>query len=238
VRRFAGLGVGLLLALFTGACATLETRGDGSYEGARTYSGAQRSVSRIGQGLINLNIPLAVIGLFDLPFSFLADTALLPITIPEENARQRKISQRMQTQRETSTGVRSEPEVSLVETARSLFETCISRLEGLDPSVADCYSIEARVVIVDPSSPVSGDAAEFSGAEYKGRIRDTLRRARAAGSYLTYRNVSYELEAPNVRVRALRASSDWPTSRPVTFRLGPGADGEWRILEERGLGWR
>lgn len=238
MTRVGRLGVLLLLPLFAGGCATLETRGDRSYEGARTYSGARTSVSRIGGGLINLNIPLAVIGLFDLPFSFLADTALLPLTIPEESARQREILQRMQTQRETSTGVHSEPDVSLLETARSLFETCISRLEGLESALADCYSIEARVVIVDPSSPAGSDPAEFRGAEYKGRIRDTLRRARAAGSYLTYRDVTYELEAPNVRVRALRASSDWPTSRPVTFLVGPGADGEWRILEERGPGWR
>ncbi|MEE9281949.1 MAG: YceK/YidQ family lipoprotein [Myxococcota bacterium] len=229
----AGL-VGLsVLAL---ACATFETRGDRSYEGARTYSGARTSLDRIGAGMLSLNPATILLGVLDLPFSFLADTALLPVTIPEESARQREIAERTQTQHEVATEIRSDPGVAPVETARRLFESCTTRLENLDAALANCYSIDARIVLVEAEDP-GGPAVELSGGEYKERIREVLARTRTSGDFLTYRDASYEAEGPNVRVRAQRASSASPNPWPVTFLLGPGDDGEWRILEERGPDW-
>ncbi len=234
-RRVAATGlVWVLLASSVAGCATFETRGDRSYQGARTYSGARTSLDRIGQGFLNWNVPLVVIGFVDLPFSFLADTALLPVTISEESARQTRVAERVQIRREVATGIRSQAGVAPTETARRLFEACVSRLESLDASLADCYSIEARIALLDPAHP-TGD--ELSGAEYKARMRQVLARLRTRGDYFTYREISYAPEGANVRVHAQRVSSSSPTRAPVTFLLGPGADGEWRILAERGPDW-
>lgn len=218
------------------ACATVETRGDRSYEGSRTYSGSRTSAERLGAGLINLNLAMIAIGLFDLPFSFLADTALLPVTIREENARQAEVAERMQTARDVATGVRSEAGASPVETARRLFESCRALLENFDPALANCYAVDAHVVLEsgDPSASVR----ELSGREYKERVRAALARVRSRGDFVTYREVTYLAEGPNVRVSALRSDSAFPIPSAVTFLLGPGADGEWRILEERGSDWR
>ncbi len=237
-RSIAATGlVWVLLASSVGGCATFETRGDRSYQGARTYSGARTSLDRIGQGLLNWNVPLVVIGFVDLPFSFLADTVLLPVTISEESSRQTRVAERLQTRSEIATGIRSQAGVAPTETARRLFEACVSRLESLDPSLTDCYSIEARIALLDPAHPTGGELSELSGAEYKARMRQVLARIRARGDYFTYREISYAPEGANVRVHAQRVSSSSPTRAPVTFLLGPGADGEWRILAERGPDW-
>lgn len=224
------------MASLAAACATFETRGDRTYDGGRVYSGTSTSLSRVGTGLINSNYGLVLIGFIDLPFSFAADTVLLPLTVVEEARRQKKVRAREQVERETSTGVRSLRGEPSVATARRLFAQCTELLEQLDPSLADCYSIDARIVVVDPSDPTGGD--ELRGAAYKQELRAALRRARNSGDYLTYRETSYEPASDSqVRVRTLRARSASATPDSITFLLGPGSDGEWRILEERGPGW-
>ncbi len=224
------------LAALAAACATFETRGDRTYDGARIYSGTSTSLSRVGSGLINSNYPLVLIGFIDLPFSFVADTLLLPLTVVEETRRQKKVTSLEQVERETSTGVRSLRGESSVVTAGRLFARCAELLEELDPSLADCYSIDARIVVVDPSDPTGGE--ELRGASYKHELRAALRRARSSGHYFTYRETSYEpASGSQVRVRTLRARSAAAALDSITFLLGPGSDGEWRILEERGPGW-
>ena len=224
------------LVSIVAACATFETRGDRTYDGARVYSGTSTSLNRFGTGLINSNYALAFIGFIDLPFSFVADTVLLPLTLVEETRRQKQVTASEQVEREASSGVRSLRGEPPVAAAGRLFTQCTELLEELDPRLADCYSIDARIVVVDPSDPTRGE--ELRGAAYKQELRDALRRARDSGDYFTYRETSYEPESDSqVRVRALRARSASATLDGIIFLLGPGSDGEWRILEERGPGW-
>jgi uncharacterized protein YceK len=224
------------LASLAAACATFETRGDRAYDGTRVYSGTSTSLSRVGSGLINSNYALVFIGFADLPFSFVADTVLLPLTVVEETRRQKEVEDREQVEREMTTGVRSMRGESSVAAAERLFAQCADLLEQLDPRLADCYSIDARIVVVDPADPSRSE--ELRGAAYKEELRRALRRARASGDYFTYRETSYEPESSSqVRVRTSRARAASATRASITFLLGPGSDGEWRILEERGPGW-
>ena len=224
------------LALLAAACATFETRGDRTYDGTRVYSGTSTSLNRVGWGLINSNYALAVIGFVDLPFSFVADTVLLPLTVVEETRRQKDVAAHEQVERETSTGVRSLQGESTLAAAERLFAQCTELLEELDPRLADCYSIDARVVVDDPADPAGGE--ELRGAAYKRELREALLRARDSGDYFTYRDTTYEpASSSQVRVRTLRARSASATADSISFLLGPGTDGEWRILEERGPGW-
>ncbi len=224
------------LASLAPACATFETRGDRTYDGSRVYSGTSTSLNRVGAGLINSNYSLALIGFIDLPFSFVADTVLLPLTVVEETRRQKEVTASEQVERETATGVRSLRGEPPVAAAGRLFTQCKKLLEELDPRLADCYSIDARIVVVDPSDPTGVE--ELRGAAYKQELREALRRARDSGDYLTYRETSYEPASDSqVRVRTLRVRSAAATPDGITFLLGSGSDGEWRILEERGPGW-
>ena len=93
-RRPTGNCLAVLMAFsMVGGCATYGSLG--GKDGAKVYGGTRLDATIIGEGLgpapevgkhEALEKPVLVwaacCGLVDLPFSFLADTALLPITVP------------------------------------------------------------------------------------------------------------------------------------------------------------
>jgi uncharacterized protein YceK len=94
VRRQTGRFLAVLIALATvGGCATYGSLGD--KDGGKVYGGTRLDATIIAEGIApapdvvktrGLERPVLVssacCGLVDMPFSFLADTALLPITVP------------------------------------------------------------------------------------------------------------------------------------------------------------
>lgn len=217
---------------FAAGCMTLNTRSDPNYDGSRVYSGTRVDLEQGVSQLLQFSIGMLLF-FGDLPLSFIADTVLLPVTIPEERARRTAIEAQLQTRTDNPSVIELRPGEESVQTARRLFESCRELTEQLSIRLLDCYAIGARV------ARVKGDEAitELSGAEYKPQLADTLERARYEGLFVTYRDPRFEPRGETVRIDATQATSDSAERHPVWFLVGPGDDGQWRILEERSRAW-
>ena len=233
LRSFERIGALLLGGVLAG-CMSIETRGDPSYAGPRTYSGVRTSAANAGEAFLNFNIPILFVSLVDLPFSFVADTAFLPWSVPEERERQRQIEFDTDLERARPSPVGAGEGEDPLDMAKRLFAECQARLERLDPDLVDCYAPDARI---DFARPDHSELQRLSGLEYRGRLVGLQRRARKRGDFMTYRDVAYFPEGERVRVRARRASARTSDAPPVEFVLGADTWGEWRILEERGSPW-
>ena len=231
------VGLALLLGLLPG-CMTVQTRTDTGYSGARTYSGSRSDLAMMGEAGMSLNLGYVVIGLVDLPFSFLADTLLLPVTIPEE--RERLASGVVEATRvdvQVKSPVSGVEGTAPLEMAKRLYRECLARVEKLEPSLTDCYSVDARVTVVATGSQGRVEAREISGAQYKAYLRGRIERAREDGDYVTFRDATFELEGDRVRVRMIRVAASTSMRHQVSLLMGAEDDGGWRILEERSAGW-
>jgi uncharacterized protein YceK len=87
MRRWTTLPTCVLCGLLLTACMTVDTRRDDQYDGTRVYSGTLADLQLIGVSFMEGSYHWFLASLMDLPFSLLADTLLLPVTIPEEAAR-------------------------------------------------------------------------------------------------------------------------------------------------------
>jgi uncharacterized protein YceK len=227
----SSLSAALLVGL-AGGCMTLNTRSDPTYDGSRVYSGTRVDLAQgVGQLLQFSTGMLLFFG--DLPLSFIVDTVLLPVTIPEERARRTALEAQLQTRTDNPSVIELRPDEGPIETARRLFETCRDLTEQLSIRVLDCYALEARVVRVSADGIPTG----LTGAAYKQKLVDTLKRAKYAGLFISYRDPSFEPQGDAVRVEATRVTSQSAERNPVRFLMGPGEDGQWRILEEQSRSW-
>ncbi len=224
----------LSLTLGSG-CQTIETYENPDYEGSPIYSGTRKDLSYMGQGLLNFSTGIFLLGLADLPLSFVADTFVLPSTIPKSRARVGVRTDKPRVDREVDSPVQfGENDTDPKQIATRLFEVCSERTEKLVPEITDCYSIDARIELREQTR----DTIEvISGAEYKTRIRESLPRIRHLGDFITYRNIEYLVQGEAVRVTAERATAFSPNRVPVSFMIARCADGQWRIVEESGPGW-
>lgn len=212
---------------------TLETRRSSAYDGPRIYSGTRVSARNVGLGVVSLNLGLLLIYGLDLPFSLLADTALLPLTIREER-------ERWAANEETVLSGAEAPSVSLViegadplVNARQLFTACDDLLRGLRPQLVHCYSVDARIHIVD-----GDEARELTGIEYKREILEALE-GNTDGHFVSLSDPIFIPKGEDhVRITATRSSSFRRERAPIEWVVGPGPDGGWRILEETGPGWK
>lgn len=216
---------------------TVQSRQQRDRENTPVYSGSLAALALMGGGFLNANFPLMLIGLFDLPFSFLADTALLPITIPEERERRATLGERERVDIERLSVIAVDSATDPLEMGRRLVEKCQKLMEHYDPMLADCYSIRARIVVQRPFGRLAGTPQEWSGAAYKTLLRKGLRKAYREGDYFTFRKVRYELVGDQVRMTADRATSQQRENGPISQLVGADADGQWRILEEQSPGW-
>ncbi len=236
-RVLRALGLFLLPGLLLG-CMTIQTRTDPGYTGARIYSGARTDLANMGEAGMSLNLGLIVIALVDLPFSFLADTVLLPLTIPEERERRAALEvEATPIDEQAESPVSGREGTPPLEMGKRLYRECLKRIEKLQPSFIDCYSVDAIVSVVTPGPDGRVEMRVISGAQYKVYLRDRIARARSDGDYVTFREASFELEGERVRVRTSRVAASTSMRHQITLLLGAGDDGGWRILEERSAGW-
>jgi uncharacterized protein YceK len=208
---------------------TIDTQTDEGYHGPRTYSGVRRDLSILPDAVLSFAIPWVGIALVDLPFSLVADTVILPVTIPAEAARKRQTAEEEQVATERPSLVTPEAGESLVSIANRLFNECARLLKEQSPRFADCYSIDAKVEIVG--------AEPMRGAEYKNSLRQALARDASDGVLVEWRAPTFAADGERVRVAATRASSEDAARVPVALVVGPCADGGWRIVEEVGPGF-
>ena len=223
MRARAFLAAGLALALGSG-CMTIDTQTDEGYDGPRTYSGVRKDLTILPDALLSFSIPWVGISLVDLPFSFLADTVILPVTWPKESERQKKVAEEMQVATERPPVIQPIEGDKGVDTASRLFKECARLLHDQNPHLGDCYSIDAKVEITGQD--------ELRGAAYKTVLRRALERDASDGILVEWRDASFGSDGERVRIAAKRVTSANATRLPVVLIVGPCADGGWRILEE------
>lgn len=227
--RSVGAGAIALLALTTSACMTIDTQTNKGYHGPLVYSGTRFDASTLGESFINLSIGGMMFALVDIPFSFLLDTVLLPVTIPRDSARSEKQAEEAQVTSERPSPVQPLADEAPLATAQRLFTACEKLLSHRDPHLADCYSIDAQIEL-EGQPPLRG-------AEYKPLLRAGLERAVSAYQSLDWRDPAYAVEGERVRITAVRGSSTDPARTPLVLVVGAGSDGSWRIVQEQSIGW-
>jgi uncharacterized protein YceK len=204
---------------------TVETRTNEHYEGPRTYSGTLADLELIGVSFMGGGSFYFLASAMDLPFSLVADTVLLPMTIPEEIARSTVVEHALRTDLEQPGPVRPIANVDPQRNAEQLFESCVLLFQRLDPDVTDCYSLDARVV--------GADGHPVHGGDYKERLRQALTLLHRSGGFVAFHEARYHDEGERVRIEATLETSFMPERAAVVLWVGPGTDGDWRILAEQ-----
>jgi uncharacterized protein YceK len=214
---------------------TLDTLNNPGYDGPWTYSGARADLGLMRDLFLNWNLPLLFVFTADLPFSAVADTLVLPLTIPRERRRLAEVESARRVDVERPSLVQPEPGEKPEATAQRLFERCREAVRTMNDELLHCYSVGARITVREPDS---GEPRErLSGEAYKLVLREALPRQRDNGEVIDWQAPAFEREGEAVRVQATRTSSRTAATHPLEWRIGPGPDGGWRILEEDGIGW-
>lgn len=216
--------VALVAALAAPGCMTIDTQMDASYEGPNVYSGTRRDLKIWPNAFIDFNVPMFLLSTVDLPFSLVADTVMLPVTIPKDKERAAKETQETRVDVERAAVIQAHPGEEKLATARRLFTECAKRLRDHDSHFADCYSIDAKIEITDQEP--------LRGADYMQKLRGQLDHWASSGETIEWRDPSFAEDGERVRISAKRAVSTSGRRLPVSLVIGPGADGAWRIEEE------
>ena len=225
MRRWKTLPGCVLCGLLATACMTVSTRTDDSYEGPRPYSGTLANLELMGVTFMEGSYFWFLAGTMDLPLSLVADTVLLPLTLPEERVRRSVVGQALRTDVEQPGPVRPIANVAPERNAEQLFQSCLLMFERLDPDVTDCYALDARVV--------GANGLAVKGGDYKERLRQALSFLHRSGGFIAFHEPRYHDEGGRVRIEATLETSFMPERTAVVLWVGPGADGDWRILEEQ-----
>jgi len=204
---------------------TWDTRTNEHYEGPRPYSGTLADLKLMFTSFMGGGSFYFLTSAFDLPFSLLADTLLLPVTIPEEIARGAAVEHALRTDLEQPGPVRPIANVVPERNAEQLFESCVLLFQRLDPDVTDCYALDARVI--------SADGQPVQGGDYKERLRQALTLLHRSGGFVAFHEARYHDEGERVRIEATLETSFMPERAAVVLWVGPGTDGDWRILAEQ-----
>jgi uncharacterized protein YceK len=208
---------------------SIDTQVSKGYEGPYVYSGVRKDLEIMGPAFLHLSFAWVLITLVDLPFSLVADTVLLPVSISRDSERAKVIEERTQVRTDRPALVRAKPDEAPVDTAKRLFHECRDLLRVQSDAVTDCYSIDASITIV-------GGAAS-RGSEHKLAIREALAYHRDEAIFVDWRDPVFEPEGERVRIRATRRSTREPAESELVLVVAPGPDGGWRIVEETSVGW-
>ena len=98
--------------------------------------------------------------------------------------------------------------------------------------ISGTLTVEEEVAKLDGQLP-------FPAMAFRGKIEGGIATWRAAGRPIATIELVRRLDtAAGPLIDARQASGFSPERPPVSFRVGPCADGQWRILEASGPGWR
>lgn len=208
---------------------SLDTQLDAGYKGPYVYSGVRKDLGIMGPAFLHLSFGWVMITLFDLPFSLVSDTLLLPVSLSRDAKRDQEIHETTQIERDRPALVTAKPAEAPADTAKRLFDACRERMRRQEDQLSDCWAVDASI-------RVDGAPAQ-SGSAWKLVVRDALARDREAGIFVDWRDPVFTPEGERVRVQATRRSTREPAESPLVLVVGPGADGGWRILEESSVGW-
>ena len=118
---------------------SLDTQLGRGYEGPYVYSGVRKDLGIMGPAFLHLSFGWVVLTAVDLPFSLVADTLLLPVSIRRDRERAKAIEARTQVETDRPALVHAKPGESPSDTARRLFDRCrdLLRLYQLDHSMEE-----------------------------------------------------------------------------------------------------
>ena len=225
-RRLACL---ISLLLCAPGCMSLDTQLNRGYEGAYVYSGVRKDFEIMGPAFLKLSFGWVFITLFDLPFSFVADTLLLPVSIPRDSERAKRVTERTQVESDRPALVHAKTGEAPADTARRLFDACRDLLRHQDAQLADCYAIDASISLPG--------AQPLRGSAYKLALREAIGRDQEEDIFIDWREPVFEPEGERVRVRATRRSTREPAESALELVVGPSSDAGWRIVSETSVGW-
>jgi uncharacterized protein YceK len=229
LRRIRPLAAALALLVTGSGCMSLDTQLDAGYKGPYVYSGVRKDLAIMGPAFLHLSFGWVLITLFDLPFSLVSDTLLLPVSLSRDAKRDEEIHETTQVERDRPPLVTAKPGEAPADTAKRLFEACRTLMRRQDDQLSDCWTVGASIA-------VSGAPAQ-SGSAWKLVVREAMARGRDAGVFVDWRDPVYTPEGERVRVAAVRRSTGEPAESPIVLVVAAGADGGWRIVEESSVGW-
>jgi len=234
MKTIGVLGATALTASGLVGCMTFDTRSNPGYEGPPLYSGTRVAVANFRGAFLAVRPELMAFFLADSVLSGVADTLLLPITIGEQSTWTAARVRAARTDVEQPSVIQPAAREDAVRTAKRLYRTCNGLGRTFSDRFTDCYAVGAKIEIL-----VDGQVERtLSGAEYKDEIRAALATKRGTTEYVRLENPTYAAEGANVRVKAKRLDSEFDDQTEVEMLMGPDAEGNWRILEERSVGWR
>jgi hypothetical protein len=211
---------------------TIDSRVGQAYKGPPLYSGTRMNTRLIGSSFYVFDIQGLIFYGADLVPSFVADTLLLPVTVPEQLSWSEEVAEARQVEHDVQSVINPPPGEETLKTAERLWDKCVDLTAQMQRRLPDCYAVDAKITIPDGS----GGTREITGGEYKVHLREIIPEMLNTVRSVTYIDPSYELEGDNVRIRARRADSSVLERTPISFLVGPGPDGQWRILEQNGEG--
>jgi len=227
--RLRPFAAALALLVCAPGCMSVDTQVSRGYEGPYIYSGVRKDLAMMGPAFLHLSMGQVLFSLIDLPFSLVADTLFLPVSIPRDAERAKGIEERTQVHHDRPALVHAEPGEAPADTARRLFDECRDLLRRQSPQVSDCYSVDASISIAGAQS--------LRGSDHKLVVREAIKVHQEEGIFVDWRDPVFELEGERVRVRATRRSTREPAESALELVVGPCPDGGWRILEESSVGW-
>ncbi len=208
---------------------SIDTQLNRGYEGPYVYSGVRKDFEIMGPAFLRLSFGWVLITLVDLPFSLVADTVLLPVSIPRDSERAQRVAERTQVESDRPALVHAKAGEAPADTARRLFDACRALLRRQDADLTDCYAVDAAISLAG--------AQPMRGAAYKPVVRGAISRDQEEEIFIDWRDPVFEPEGERVRVRATRRSSRESAESTIELVIGPGSDGGFRILEETSVGW-
>lgn len=116
--------------------------------------------------------------------------------------------------------------------ARKVFADLVALSDAFDPALADLYDDNALIRNKRVYPDRTTRDLIIPANRYKGLIRAAMPLAKARGDRSTYSEVTYTPEAGRVRIAATRFSILKNYSSPISWLVGPNADGKWVIYEE------
>lgn len=115
--------------------------------------------------------------------------------------------------------------------AKTFFEQYITLESAGNPALLEFYDDSAKIRIYKAHKDGSRIREAIELPQYKDMLKSTL----AVKSPNTYSDVSYTILNNNVKIRAIRvvpSANKKADKLPYQLLVGPGASGQWKILEE------
>ena len=226
--------ISVLCAGLMCGCMTFDTRTNPDYDGPPLYSGTRVAFSNFSAAFYALNLGFAGFFLADGVLSGVADTLLLPLTVPQQLAWSKARRDALDASLEQPSPIQPARNEAALVTARRLFNTCNGLVRNQRLKYTDCYAVTARIEIQEDGET----RRTLSGSEYKLEVREALARMRGTTRFVRYDDPVFEEEGDRVRVRASRIDPEFDDETTIELLMGPGEDGGWRILEEKSIGWK